>query len=132
MSRSQWPIRIAQELACDKDSVRLSGFDDLLCLNWRSDHPNRTRHDFSFSANPLSKRRLITWTDWNLCMRHAAARRTIDQVHSYLPQSPTKLNRLFDIPAAIDPIGGGNAHEQRCSLWPRGSNRSNNLTTQAG
>src|SRR6266404_9473024 len=128
MSRSQWPIRIAEKLACDKDRVCLSGSDDLLRLNWRSDHPNRTRHDFSFSTNPLSKRRLIPRTDRNLCMRHTAARRTIDQVHSYLPQSPSKLDRLFNIPAAIDPIGGGNAHEQRRSLWPRGPNRSNNLT----
>ena len=129
MGRSQWPIRIAQQLACDKDRVRLSGSDDLLCLNWRSDHPNRTGHDFSFPTNPLSKRRLVPGTDRNFCMRHAAARRAIDQVHPCLPQSPSKLNRLFDIPAAIDPIGGGNAHEQRRSLWPGGPNRSNNLTT---
>ncbi|MDX6559486.1 MAG: hypothetical protein QOF72_2535 [Blastocatellia bacterium] len=129
MGRSQWPIRIPQELPCDKDRVRLSGSDDLLCLNWRSDHPHRTRHDFSFPTNPLSKRRLVPGADRNFCMRHAAARRTIDQIHSYLPQSPGKLNRLFDIPAAIDPIGGRNAHEERRSLGPRGSNRSNNLTT---
>src|ERR1700704_3408172 len=129
MGRSQWPIRIAQELACDKDCIRLSGFDDLLCLNWRSDHPNRTGHDFSFPTNPLSKRRLVPGTYRNFCMRHAATRRTIDQVHSYLPQSPSKLNRLFDIPAAIDPIGGGNTHEQWRSLGPRGSDRSNDLTT---
>src|ERR1700730_2144892 len=69
MGGSQWPVGIAQQLAGDKDRVRLSGPDDLLGLNWGSDHPNRACHDSSFLTNPLSKRRLVARTGAIDCAR---------------------------------------------------------------
>src|ERR1700730_6686170 len=103
MGGSQWPVGIAQQLAGDKDRVRLSGPDDLLGLNWGSDHPNRACHDSSFLTNPLSKRRLVARTGGDFRMRHTAARRTIDQVYSQLSQCLGQLNRLRKIPPALDP-----------------------------
>jgi len=38
-----------------------------------------------------------------------------------------KFNRLLNIPPALDPIRSRNAHEQRCSFWPRISDAGNNL-----
>ena len=114
----QRPIRIAQELAGDEDRIRLPGRNDLLGLDGRRDHPDRTGHDFSVPADLPGKRRLKTRTERNLCMRRAAARRAIDEVYSCLPQPTRELNGLLNIPATINPIGGGNTHEQRCSLRP--------------
>src|SRR5260370_6124596 len=125
--RPQGPIRISQKFAGYDDCVRLSANDDVLGLNGRCDHPDRTGKDVGFPPYLLRKLRLITRTDGNLCMQYIAARRAVDQVCSKFLQVAGEFNRLLNIPAAIDPIGRRNTHEQRCSLWPSTSNAGNPL-----
>ena len=60
-------------------------------------------------------------------MQYIAAGRTVDQVCPKFLQLASEFNRLLNIPTAIDPIRGRNAHEQRCSLWPRASNGGGGL-----
>ena len=89
-SRSQWPIRIAQKLARDNHRIRLSRPNDVLCLHWRSDHSDRTGHDFSFAPDLFGKSRLVTGTDRNFRVGNVTAGRTIDQIHSHLLQLPRR------------------------------------------
>src|SRR4029077_8584292 len=110
-TRSQWPIRIAQKLAGDYHRVRLSRPDDVLGLHRRSDHSDRTGHDFGFVPDFLGKSRLVTGTDRNFRVGNVTAGRAIDQIHSDLLQFPGELDRLFDIPPAIDPIRRRDPHE---------------------
>src|SRR6266436_7049879 len=97
----QGPIRISQKFAGDDDGIRLSANHDVLGLNGRCDHPDRTREDVGFPADLFFKLRLITWTGRNLGMRYIAARGTIDQVGSKVTQLAGEFNRLLNIPAAI-------------------------------
>src|SRR5713101_2572419 len=75
------------------------------------DHSDCSSQDVRFPADLLCKRCLIARTDRNLCMRHIAARRTIDQVYSKFLELTGEFDRLLNIPAAIRPIGGRNAYK---------------------
>ena len=83
-SRAQWPIRIAQKLTRDNHGVRLFRPNNVLCLNWRSNHSHRARHDSSFATNPFGEVRLVTGTHWNFRVRHIATGRTVDEIDAYL------------------------------------------------
>ena len=77
------------------------------------DHADRAGEDAGVLANALGKRRLIAGADRNLRRRDVAARRAVDQVDAERLQLARELDRLLDVPAAVDPIGRGNAREQR-------------------
>src|SRR6476646_5776007 len=109
--RAQWPIWIAQKLARDNHRVRLSRPNDVLGLHWRSDHSDRTGHDFGFVPDFLGKSRLVTGTDRNFRVGNVTAGRSIDQIDSHLFQLSGEFDRLFDIPPAIDPVRGRDPHE---------------------
>ena len=110
-SRSQGPIRIAQELARHDHCIRLFRPNDVLRLNWRSDHSDRAGHDFGFAADTLGKGHLVTGADRNFRVGHVTTGRTIDEIDSHLLQLPGEFDRLIDIPPAIDPIRRRDAQE---------------------
>ena len=102
-SRTQWPIRIAQKLTGDNHGVRLFRPNNVLRLNWRSNHPHRAGHDSSFATNPFGEVRLVTGTDRNFRVRHIATRRTVDEIDAYLLQLAGKFDGLINIPAIRRP-----------------------------
>src|SRR2546430_2334431 len=91
-SRAQWPIRITQKLTRDNYGVRLFRPNNVLGLNWRSNHSHRAGHYSSFATNPFRKHRLVTGTYWNCRVRHIATRRTIDEIDAYLLQLVGKFD----------------------------------------
>src|SRR5205823_4599912 len=105
------PIRIAQKLAGDNHRIRLSRPNDVLCLNWRSNHPDGARHDLSFAADTLGKGYLVTGADRNFRVGHITTGRTIDEIDSHLLQLPGEFDRLLNIPCAVDPIRRRDSHE---------------------
>jgi len=81
----RWDIvQAAQKLARDNHGVRLFRPNNVLCLNWRSNHSHRAGHDSSFATNPFGKRRLVTGAYWNFRVRHIATGRTVDEIDAYL------------------------------------------------
>jgi hypothetical protein len=68
------------KLTRDNYGVRLFRPNNVLCLNWRSNHLHRAGHDSSFATNPFGEVRLVTGTDWNFRVRHIAAGRTVDEI----------------------------------------------------
>jgi len=64
--------------------VRLFRPNNVLRLNWRSNHSHRAGHDSSFATNPFRKHRLVTGTHWNCRVRHIATGRTVDEIDAYL------------------------------------------------
>src|ERR1700687_2372290 len=99
-SRSQCPIRIAQKLARHDHCIRLFRPNDVFRLNWRSDHSDRSGHDFGFAANTFGKGHLVTRTDRNFRVGHVTTGRTVDEINSYLLQFPGEFDRLLNIPTA--------------------------------
>src|SRR5260370_1825254 len=102
--RSQRPIWIAQKLTRDNYGVRLFRSNNVLCLNWRSNHPHRAGHDSSFATNPFGEVRLVTGTDWNIRVWHVTTGRTIDEINSDWLQLPGEFDRLINVPPVLHPI----------------------------
>jgi hypothetical protein len=80
------------KLTRDNYGVRLFRPSNVLCLNWRGNHPHRAGHDSSFATNPFGEVRLVTGTDWNFRVRHVAAGRTADESMSYGSGSSLSLS----------------------------------------
>ena len=87
-------------------------------------------------AMPASRRilrgkaNLKTGSGGNLRVGHHPARRRIDQIHAVLAQFFRKLHRFVGIPAAVGPVGSGDADKQRQTLRPHAANGIHHLEHQ--
>jgi hypothetical protein len=73
---------------------------------------------------------LITGANSHVCLGYISAGGTIDQVYAELSDSTRELNRLLDVPASFNPVGGGNPCEQGISLRPDFADGLDNLAKQ--
>src|SRR5512146_152576 len=61
----------------------------------------------------MSKLNLVTRTERYCSLRYISPARAVNQIHSCLLEPFCKLNRLFYIPAVLNPVGRGDPDEQR-------------------
>ena len=118
------PVGIAQHLARQQHEVGLIVADDLVGLGRPGDHADRSGGDIRFAANSLSERRLVPRPDRDLRLLDIAARRAIDHIDAKSEQLARKLDRLVDVPSALDPVGRREADEQRAALRQDAPHRS--------
>jgi hypothetical protein len=102
----QRPVRIAQEFACKKDHVRLSGSDNPICLQRLSDEADRSGENVRFTPDAFRERRLVSWDRRNLGVDGQAARGTVDQIHALAPETSCENDRVVYSPAAFFPVRG--------------------------
>src|SRR5271167_2907902 len=70
------------------------------------------------AANAFGKRHLVSGTSRNRRVGDQASRGTVNQVDTGSLQQLGEFDRLVEGPAALDPIGGGDADEERKALGP--------------
>jgi glycerate kinase len=76
--------------------------------------------------------RLIAGADRDLRLLDVAAGGAVDQVDAQLLQLARQLDRLLDVPAALHPVGAGDAHEQRAALRQIGAHGLDGVAQEAG
>src|ERR1039458_1306172 len=106
------PVGIAEELASEEYEVCLTLVDDGVCLGGFSNEANRSGWDCGFGANSGGKVDLEAGADGNLGVRNLATGGNIHQVDSAHAKQCSELHGLIRAPAAVDPIGGGDADEE--------------------
>jgi len=68
---------------------------------------------FGIATDAAAAWHLLTLGHGNPRGRQIAAGRHVDETNAQFLEAQRQFDRLLDVPAAGDPVGGGNAHEQR-------------------
>src|SRR6185312_14481964 len=110
------PARVVEHAARERDHVGLAGGYDVLGLFRFGDQADRHGGDARRLLHALRQRYLVAGAERNLLQGRYAARGDVDPVDAALLQFLGKFDRLRQVPAALDPIGGGDADADRLLL----------------
>ena len=105
------PVRLAEEFAGEDYNVGFVAVQDGIGLTGAGDHADGAGEDAGALANLVGERNLVAGADGNLRSRNHAAGGAINQVHAERAEKLSKRDGLLEVPAAGDPISGGDAHE---------------------
>src|SRR6202795_2951326 len=83
LGRPPRPVRVAQELTSKKNEVRLLGGENRIGLSGIGNHAHSSSRNPSWLANRLRKSNLIAGSNRNLCIRHTATTRRVDQIDTH-------------------------------------------------
>ena len=125
------PIGIAQHGARQENKIGLAFRNDGVGLRRLGDESNRRRGNACLASNSRGKFNLKAGSCRNLRVRHKSARGCIDKIDAVLAQLFRKLHRFVGVPAAIRPVGGGDAYKQRQAIRPHAANRIRHFQHQA-
>ena len=129
------PVRVAEELAGQKDEVGLAGADDLVGLGGLGDHAYGAGGDFGFVPDGFRVVDLVAGADGDLLGRVIAAGGDIDQIDALLLHELGEGYGLGEVPACAEgfrgPVSGGDADEERQVLRPRGANGADDFEGEA-
>ena len=114
----QGPIGLTQELAREDYHVGFAFVQDGVGLVGVGDHADGTGEDSGALADLVGERDLVAGGSRNSCVGDHAAGGTVNQIHSEWAEKFGECDRLFDVPAAGNPIAGGDADEQRVADGP--------------
>ena len=124
---------IAQEGAAQRDQVGVARLQDGLGLRARLDEANRHHRDFGFgAAHGGGKRHLITGADLDLLRGGQAPAADVEHVHALVLEQFAELHRLFQVPAALGPVGGAQAHEEGQVVGPDVPHGADDFEQQPG
>src|SRR3984957_20439251 len=98
------PARIVEHAASERDHIGLAGSDDFFGVARFGDQADRHRGHAGGLLDRPRKRQLIAGRQWNFLHRRDAAGGDVDPVDATLFQFLGKLDGLFEIPAALDPV----------------------------
>src|SRR5579871_6051602 len=132
LRRSQGPIGIAQQFPRQQHHIRLAGAEEVIGLLWGRNQPHRPGQDTGLATDPFGKGGLVSRTERDGHARDHASGGAIDEIHPQRLELTGELNRLFDVPAALDPIRRGDTDKQRKLLRPAATDRLRNLAQQTG
>ena len=105
------PVRLAEEFAGEDDNIGFVAIQDGIGLTGAGDHAYRAGENSGALANLVGEGNLVARANGNLRSRNHAAGGAINQVHTERAEKLSKRDGLLEIPAAGDPISGGDAHE---------------------
>ena len=100
------PARVPEQAAGQRHQVGLFVNHDRFGLLRFGDQADRNDRHIHLGPHALGKRHLIARPQRNLLRGRYAPGRDIEPVAAACLQRASKHDRLFDIPAALDPIGG--------------------------
>src|SRR3984885_5969776 len=101
------PARIIKHAAGERDHVGLAGSDDFFRVARFGDQADGHRGHAGGLLDRLRKWQLIAWRQRNFLQRRDAAGGNVDPVDAAFFQFLGKLDGLFEIPAAFNPVGRG-------------------------
>ena len=120
----QRPVRIIQHRARHDDEIGLAVGEYLLGKVRRVDQADGTSCDVRAAAYRRCKRHLVAGVQGDLLLRRHPAAGTIDEIDLAAAfQQLREFDAAVEVPAAVDPVGGGYAHEQRLVVRPLGTHR---------
>jgi len=125
------PVGVAEELAGEKDEVRLTVGDDGVGLRGIGDEADGGGGYVGFAADSLGELDLEAWNDGDFRVGYLAARRAIDEVDAVIAEMMSELDGFVGIPAAFRPIGSGDADKEGQVGRPLGANGVNDLQEHA-
>ncbi len=128
----QGPIGLTQEFARQDDHVGFALVEDGVGLVGVGDHADCSCEDAGALADLVGERDLVAGGDRNFCVGDHAARGTVNQIHAERAEKLGEGDGLFDVPAAGNPIAGGDADEQRVAYGPHAADGSDDLAEEAG
>ncbi|MDV7402561.1 hypothetical protein RZS08_64665, partial [Arthrospira platensis SPKY1] len=103
------PARVVEHGAGDADAVGLAAGDDLLGLLGFGDETDGDHRHGHLLADLGGERHLVAGSEGNLLQRRHAAARHVDEIAAARLQRLAEGDALGDVPAAFDPVGGGDA-----------------------
>jgi hypothetical protein len=112
------PMRVAQEFPGDEDRVGKTGGDNLLGLGRVGNEADGAGGDADLSADGSGKRCLVTGAEGDVGIGGEEAGGAVDEVDADLFEAVCERDRLAEVPPTLDPIGSGNADEERQLLRP--------------
>src|SRR5882672_4418609 len=107
------PARVVEHAARQRDKVRATTRDDVFGLLAFRDQTYGHGGESGRLAHTLRKRHLVTWCHGDFLQGGNAGRRGSDPVDAALLQLPRVLDGLYEIPASLHPVHGGNFHPNR-------------------
>src|SRR3984957_10377689 len=99
------PARIVEHAAGERDHIGLAGSDDFFGVAGFGDQADGHRGHAGGLLDRLRKRQLIAGRQWNFLQWRYPAGGDVDPVDAAFFQLLGKLDGLFEVPAALDPVG---------------------------
>src|ERR1700733_1258651 len=99
------PARILEHAAGERDHIGLAGSDDFFGVARFGDQSDGHRGHAGGLLDRLRKRQLIAGRQWNFLQGRYPAGGDVDPVDAAFFQLLGKLDGLFEVPAALDPVG---------------------------
>ena len=107
------PVGLAQHFAGEEGQVGFAAGDDFVGLMRIGDYADGSGEDCGLFTNRGGEGDLEARRDRDFRVGDQSAAGAIHQIDAERFQGSGELDGLVEIPAAFDPIGGGNADEQR-------------------
>src|ERR1700733_2715059 len=99
------PARIVEHAAGERDHIGLAGSDDFFGVAGFGDQADGHRGHAGGLLDRLRKRQLIAGRQRNFLQRRYPAGGDVDPIDAAFFQLLGKLDGLFEVPAALDPVG---------------------------
>src|SRR5579875_2417771 len=107
------PPGIANEASGERDHVRIALAQDALRFPRIGDHSDGDDRNARGGAHRSRERHLIPGACVDALQRREAAARDVDEIAAAGSEFARKRARLLDVPSAVHPVGGRDAHAER-------------------
>ena len=107
------PIGVTEHFAGNEDHIGAFAGDDGFGLVGVGDHSDGPGWNLRAAFNAFGEVDLVAGAGGDISFCGGAAATAIDEIEAEWFEAFTKFNTIFECPAAINPIGAGNAHHQR-------------------
>ena len=112
------PVRLTQKLTRHEYGISLASSDDLLSLHRLCNKTNSPRGYLGFLPDGRCKWNLESRTSRDFRVRQQSPTGTINQIHAKHFQPAAQLDRLSQIPTALNPVSTRDADKKRQVGWP--------------
>src|SRR5690606_21019789 len=124
LRRLERPVGLGHQRPAEDDEVGLAVGQHLLAQVRAVQETDRAGRDAGPAADGLRERQLIAGMNRDLLARIVAARGAVDQIDMAVRlEDAGEPDAVLDVPAALDPFGNAQAHEQRQLVRPFGPHR---------
>src|SRR5882757_5143914 len=114
------PAWVIKHSTCQRDDIGFTPADDVFGLLRLGDQADGNGGEAGGRSDRIGKRHLVARRSGYFLQRRNTARGDGDPVGAALFELGGISHGLFQIPATLDPIGGGQSHANRFVCWKRG------------